>query len=688
MAIILPESRPAIDVVQDGYTRPEPPWEHLGDPEIREVLQSALPSVGRLELLNHPTYTFVATAFVVGRDLLLTEAAASQLFAGETAPDGEPIRAAVDFGRESVPRESIWAEIEEVVRVDPDRGVALLRADLPDALRPLRLSVTPAAELADREVALVGYPAFDRRNEEDLMNGIFRGSSEVKRILPGRVIGAGDYPTDRESLVHDCTSTGGCGGSPLIDLENGEVLGVHFAGRYRHENYAIPAELLARDRDLAEAGVQFAGPLPAAAALPEGEPSVAARIQDAESVGAPAPAPEDSAALFEEAAEAIVLAAERPAFPVEGGRAGWDGPWADVLDPYRARVDLTVRATGRVRVEGADVDWVGTAFLVGDRVALTASYAVAAFAEGSGERVSMTAGRSASIDFSDGLGLPPGSATAAVVGARFRHPYFPVALLELDRMPVGVGVLDLASRMPSRLPGRPLVVVSFAAPDTQRSEDWQQQVYGGAWNRLFVQPGRAIQLGETPGLGTPALVHDCATIGGSGGAPVLDLDTGYVVGVHTHGSWEQGGLAQPSWELARDPRVWAHPIRFRPEPRPQWLERWETEKGELPESSPEPEPGPAPDHWTVDDIPIDWARPEPKELHDLLTRSIQGEMAVYLAEDAGLIPGTVSAGGGDRLVWRRLLKEAGNQGLLRRLIRSISDDPQYAGLAPKLTRFL
>jgi hypothetical protein len=156
--------------------------------------------------------------------------------------------------------------------------------------------------------------------------------------------------------------------------------------------------------------------------------------------------------------------------------------------------------------------------------------------------------------------------------------------------------------------------------------------------------------------GVPALVHDCTTTVGSAGAPVLDLGTGYVVGIHTHSKPLEGGFAQPTWELARDPHVWGYAIGFWPDPRPPWLDDWDALVAQRP----------APIHlqpsrrarWTVDDVPIDWKREEPKELERLLVSSIDAQMAVYVAENAGLPLGTVNSAAPPIFVWREILKKA------------------------------
>ena len=51
----------------------------------------------------------------------------------------------------------------------------------------------------------------------------------------------------------------------MIDLATGEVVGLHFAGRYKVTNYAVPSYELARDPYVREAGPRFAGEVSAGA---------------------------------------------------------------------------------------------------------------------------------------------------------------------------------------------------------------------------------------------------------------------------------------------------------------------------------------------------------------------------------------------------------------------------------------
>jgi hypothetical protein len=184
----------------------------------------------------------------------------------------------------------------------------------------------------------------------------------------------------------------------------------------------------------------------------------------------------------------IVFDASRPALLVQTWRAEVTGSWQALLGSHEKRLDVAVRSVGKLLV-GRDAD-VGTctAFLVGDRLALTASFCTRDFADGVGMRTTMRSGNRAAIDFSDALGLAAGTATAPVAAVKFIHPFFYLALLELECLPEGIAPMDLAAQMPSQLSGRGVVVLSFAAPSS------------GAAEVASVDPQMALYSAENVGL--------------------------------------------------------------------------------------------------------------------------------------------------------------------------------------------
>ena len=707
MAIVLPQGRPAIDIVDGGYDRPDAPWAHLGDPGPRARLEAAIGAVGRLEQAQPSSTPFMGTAFAVASDRVLT-------FRADLSHSDEPSPMVVDFGQELGSTEPVRVEIEDVLYVDERWGAAVMRATLPDAITPLRLSLLDWDELADREVVLFGYPASDTvRNDPALVQRIFRGVVDVKRMLPGRTRGRELEGEDRAALVHDCSSTGGCAGGPLVDVSTGEVVGMHFGGRYLVANQAAPARELARDASFVAAGVSFAGDVPTA---DRGFPSANQPIVGggggplADEIGggdADIPLPplpldedEDLASVApgvvpgppvapEPDSSRVAIAATRPALPAERWETELDDAWKPLLMPHERRVDTAVRGVGMLYTESGERFAGGTAFMVGHRLALTASFVTLSFAEGAGHRASLKPGMTPLIDFGGTFGAAPGSATAAVTAVKFIHPYFHVALLELDRMPEGVTTLELAAQMPSKLSGRLITVIAFAAADFVEGSSGPVDLDPKRWGRLFVRPGRALQLGrlgDDPGI--EALVHDCSSGAGSSGGPVIDLETGYVIGVHTHAKATEGGFAQPTWELARDPHVWESTIDFRPDPRPPWLDRW-ADVGAAPAAPPRPAtPEPAAARWTVDEVPIDWTSAEARALERLLSQTVNPQMAVFLAENVGLPLGTVDRSAPPMLLWREILKTASIAGLLRRLLEELATDPNHAGIAGQIKTYL
>jgi hypothetical protein len=131
------------------------------------------------------------------------------------------------------------------------------------------------------------------------------------------------------------------------------------------------------------------------------------------------------------------------------------------------------------------------------------------------------AGTEAAVDFSDALGAAPSEKRVAVRSVKFVHPFFHLALLDVDAPPQGAAVLKLASQMPAQLASREVMVLAFfagvEAAQTYMGADPSLdelggKVYDNQWGRLFLHPGYARQMAQLPGsVGVPALLNDCST---------------------------------------------------------------------------------------------------------------------------------------------------------------------------------
>lgn len=251
-AIVQRFGRPPL-LVRNDQVELEPLDDFPPDTDVKiKNIEAVVRSVGRVEFLN-ASMTWGGSGGVVedskGQRLVMTNRHVAQIVAKRVAggkgvflrspSTGIRYAANVDFGEEvgSTAGNSKTARVVSVEYLADDMAadVALLKIEADFALPdPIDLADTEAR--AGDLVALVGYPAYDSRNDAGDQARYFRDLYEVKRFSPGRILQALSGST---SLTHDCTSLGGSSGSPLISLENGKIVGLHFSGVYGKENTAV-----------------------------------------------------------------------------------------------------------------------------------------------------------------------------------------------------------------------------------------------------------------------------------------------------------------------------------------------------------------------------------------------------------------------------------------------------------------
>jgi len=269
-AIILPDLRPVLDILDGSYRSGHHLWTDLNDPEVRSRIEARIPGVGRIDLPSDPRLPYAGTGFVVGPGLLMTNRHVAQLFTAGAGQQGlrflPGTEAGVDFRRERGAPDAPLLKLRAPVMMHPYWDMALMSVEgLPEGIVPLALSPEPAEALTGRRVAVIGFPAFDPRNAADVQMRVFGGVFGVKRLQPGKITGLATTASIGgmvRAMLHDASTLGGNSGSCMVDLATGAVLGLHFGGRYLVTNHAVPAAALARDARVLAAGVAIAGPVP------------------------------------------------------------------------------------------------------------------------------------------------------------------------------------------------------------------------------------------------------------------------------------------------------------------------------------------------------------------------------------------------------------------------------------------
>ena len=251
-AIVLLKARPVL-VVRNGIFEAAP----LAELEARlarhrNALAGPISSVGRIELMDHDTLDWCGTGWRIEDDILVTNRHVANLFAERRGRlfgfrlnrQGKTVRARIDFREEYLQAQTDEHPIVEVLWIEEDLSqapdIAVLRVAVGAGLPgPLTLAAKDAAP--QQEVAVVGYPARDSRNDAGAMQDIFGDIYDVKRFAPGEVVA---LPRDAWHLTHDCSTLGGSSGSAVLAIESGEVVGLHFGGQFRKMNNAVKASVI------------------------------------------------------------------------------------------------------------------------------------------------------------------------------------------------------------------------------------------------------------------------------------------------------------------------------------------------------------------------------------------------------------------------------------------------------------
>lgn len=268
-AIILPGLRPVGDVADGKLTLPEAGEfaDLTADPALRGRLESALEGVGCVVLPRHPSIPYAGTGVLVGDGLVMTNRHVAAIFSSGLGERGLGLSSeygvAIDPRRERPGDTPTTYPVKSVRMVHPYWDVALLEVP---GLPMKRLRLAPHdPEGGRRRVAVIGYPAFDMRNPADVQATVFNHRYYVKRVAPGYLTGerlVESFRHDVTACTHDASTLGGSSGSAVVDVATGHVLALHFGGRYRDANWAVPMRELARDQRVIDAGVDFIDPRP------------------------------------------------------------------------------------------------------------------------------------------------------------------------------------------------------------------------------------------------------------------------------------------------------------------------------------------------------------------------------------------------------------------------------------------
>ncbi len=228
------------------------------------------------------------------------------------------------------------------------------------------------------------------------------------------------------------------------------------------------------------------------------------------------------------AALELVIKSLRPSILASRGMLGPLPPYQR-YDPgvvarwetFRAAAKPLLYSIGRIdQITGGLNDPLATGFLVAPGVLITNTHVLDALTANTRQ---LQEGQ-AVVRFGQEYGVIPDAAPIPITGIIAVHPHLDMTLLSIqkDARPV----LTIASEPASQ----GLSVVALGYPqDDPRSPVFRDVIFE---NKFGVKRGAP---GEIRGTAPSAVFHDCSTLGGNSGSPLLDITTCQVVGLHRDG---------------------------------------------------------------------------------------------------------------------------------------------------------
>src|SRR5215470_11612183 len=211
--------------------------------------------------------------------------------------------------------------------------------------------------------------------------------------------------------------------------------------------------------------------------------------------------------------------------------------WGERLTKARSLLDVAIPAVGRIDLIGAQLDWVGTGWLVAENIIVTNRHVAREFAERKGDGFAFKTGlheqMGSDVDFLQEIDNPKKLVFKLVRPLHIEEPPGPdVALFEIEMVSGDARLarpIDLATTIAVT---QEVATIGYPAYDSRIPEpDLMERIYGKAYNKKRLAPGSVTRLEEA------LLWHNCTTLGGNSGSVVFDLNSGQALGLHFSGSF-------------------------------------------------------------------------------------------------------------------------------------------------------
>ncbi len=264
----------------------------------------------------------------------------------------------------------------------------------------------------------------------------------------------------------------------------------------------------------------------------------------------------------------IVNAMLRPALIVCKDRVGEEVPndWAAALKGKEPVLSDILRSVGLISCQNvlrpgtvqSDLPApVGTGFVVAPGVVMTNRHVAMEFAEAGGAFRAIPDGEaepSITINFA----AEKCSSLPRVYGiSKVLHiepePGPDVALLKVEDPKGELVALQLQREAPKdSVESRDVLTPGYPYDDYRNPQAARLKIFGSLYGVKRLSPGQLMKgSGKKDADGKTYLFHDCSTLGGNSGSPVVDLESRAVYGLHFGGVYGNRNYAWPIWRICQ-----------------------------------------------------------------------------------------------------------------------------------------
>jgi hypothetical protein len=250
-------------------------------------------------------------------------------------------------------------------------------------------------------------------------------------------------------------------------------------------------------------------------------------------------------------AETIVRPDARPVLVIRDNRVTKEfiGPeseiWANRVIAAQRVLDKVIPAIGRVEVNNnPDSHWLGTGWLIAEDIIVTNRHVASAMGRLGPSGFTFKMGlngspQSARLDFLEEYGHLKAAEFSVTAILWIATPSQPdVAFLRVARIAGGLQLAAPLALADSVSLDEMVATIGYPARDSRvPDQELVRSVFGDVYEKKRLAVGQIIAAGQDE------IEHDCSTLGGNSGSPLIRLSTGEVLGLHFAGTFMHANYA-------------------------------------------------------------------------------------------------------------------------------------------------